>query len=294
ARPRPDRQHRRLRRPHPQPALHLRRGDGRHHRPLGARHHLRRRLPVPVARLPARAHRARLRHHRLAVQRDRQAVDLRRIATGRVPGRGQDRPPDRRGRPVRLGRVHHLLRHRRPGHRHHARPAAVAGRHLGGRHHVAPVAPAAGAVRVEALPLRRSGRPGRGRGQPRRAGARAALVVAYAAVTFGPYVNPANAITASRYLTLPPFWYWLDSGDYQLATLMVIVCGVLDLFDGAVARAFNCSSGFGELLDAITDALCYGYFLVLLAFYDRLPAVPVAGILGVGVVNAGFRAVYAR
>jgi len=113
-------------------------------------------------------------------------------------------------------------------------------------------------------------------------------------VTFGPYVNPANAITASRYLTLPPFWYWLDSGDYQLATLMVIVCGVLDLFDGAVARAFNCSSGFGELLDAITDALCYGYFLVLLAFYDRLPAVPVAGILGVGVVNAGFRAVYAR
>lgn len=108
------------------------------------------------------------------------------------------------------------------------------------------------------------------------------------------YVNPANAVTASRYLTLPAFVYWLDKGDYQLATMAVIVCGVLDLFDGAVARAFNCASGFGELLDAITDAVCYGFFLVVLAAYDRVPWVPVVGILAVGVVNAGFRAIYAR
>ena len=108
------------------------------------------------------------------------------------------------------------------------------------------------------------------------------------------YVNPANAVTASRYLTLPPFWYWLDRGDYQLATLMVIVCGVLDLFDGAVARAFKCTSGFGELLDAITDALCFGYFMVLLAVYDRVPWVPVIGLLALGVINAVFRAAYAR
>ena len=102
------------------------------------------------------------------------------------------------------------------------------------------------------------------------------------------YVNPANAVTASRYLTLPAFVYWLDRGDYQLATIAVIVCGVLDLFDGAVARAFNCASGFGELLDAITDAVCYGFFMVVLATYDRLPWVPVVGILALGVVNAAF------
>jgi phosphatidylglycerophosphate synthase len=107
------------------------------------------------------------------------------------------------------------------------------------------------------------------------------------------YVNPANAVTASRYLTLPAFVYWLDKGDYQLATIAVIVCGVLDLFDGAVARAFKCTSGFGELLDAITDAVCYGFFMVVLATYDRLPWVPVVGILVIGVVNAAFRARYA-
>jgi phosphatidylglycerophosphate synthase len=107
------------------------------------------------------------------------------------------------------------------------------------------------------------------------------------------YVNPANAVTASRYLTLPAFIYWLDRGDYQLATLAVIVCGVLDLFDGAVARAFKCSSGFGELLDAVTDAVCYGFFMVVLAVHDRLPWIPVIGLIALGVVNTGFRAIYA-
>ncbi len=111
---------------------------------------------------------------------------------------------------------------------------------------------------------------------------------------FGRYLNPANALTASRYLTLPPFVYWLDRGKYQYAILMVVVCGGLDLFDGAVARFFDCASGFGELLDAITDALCFGFFMVMLAIYGRLPMVPVVGILAIGVINAGFRAVYAR
>ncbi|HWM87175.1 MAG TPA: CDP-alcohol phosphatidyltransferase family protein [Kofleriaceae bacterium] len=108
------------------------------------------------------------------------------------------------------------------------------------------------------------------------------------------YVNPANAVTASRYLTLPVFVYWLGRGDYQLATIAVIVCGVLDLFDGAVARAFKCSSGFGELLDAVTDAVCYGFFMVVLAMHDRLPWVPVAGILALGVLNTVFRAIYVK
>jgi phosphatidylglycerophosphate synthase len=108
------------------------------------------------------------------------------------------------------------------------------------------------------------------------------------------YVNPANAITASRYLTLPPFVYWLDRGDYQLAALMVLICGGLDLFDGAVARLFDCASGFGEFLDAITDAICFGFFMVVLAFYGRLPWIPIAGILAIGGINAVFRIIYAR
>ena len=108
------------------------------------------------------------------------------------------------------------------------------------------------------------------------------------------YVNPANAVTASRYLTLPPFAYWLDRGDYQLAALMLLLNGVADLFDGAVARLFKCTSGFGELLDAVTDAISFGFFLVLLVVYQRVPAVPAIGILVIGVVNAVFRAIYIK
>ena len=108
------------------------------------------------------------------------------------------------------------------------------------------------------------------------------------------YLNPANAVTVSRYATLPLFVYWLGRGDDQLATLALILCGGLDLVDGAVARLFRCSSGFGELLDAVTDALCYGFFLVVLAAHGRLPWLPVAGILALGVINAAFRLAHAR
>ena len=38
-------------------------------------------------------------------------------------------------------------------------------------------------------------------------------------------LNPANAITASRFLTLPPFLWAVDHGYQQYATLLLFVCG---------------------------------------------------------------------
>ena len=65
--------------------------------------------------------------------------------------------------------------------------------------------------------------------------------------------NPANAVTASRFLTLPPFFWAVDHGYHQWATLFMLICGLLDKADGAVAKLFDCRSAFGELFDAITD-----------------------------------------
>ncbi len=110
----------------------------------------------------------------------------------------------------------------------------------------------------------------------------------------GRYVNPANAITASRYLLLPPFLYWMDSGQVQYAWTMVVLSAILDNLDGPAARYFNCSSGFGALLDAITDAICYGFYVVVAAYYGLVPAVPIAGFVILGVANAVFRAMYAK
>ncbi len=108
-----------------------------------------------------------------------------------------------------------------------------------------------------------------------------------------PY-NPANAVTASRFLCLPPLVWAVDSGYHQWATLFILICGLLDKIDGLVAKIFDCRSPFGEMFDAITDGICYGFALILVAAYGWAPAVPVALIIALGLLNTGMRGIYAR
>jgi phosphatidylglycerophosphate synthase len=106
--------------------------------------------------------------------------------------------------------------------------------------------------------------------------------------------NPANAVTASRFLTLPALWWAIENDHRQYATVFIALCGVLDKLDGLVARLFDCRSAFGELFDAITDGLCYGCGLILVAAYGWAPVVPVVFVLGLGLINTGLRFVYIR
>ena len=106
--------------------------------------------------------------------------------------------------------------------------------------------------------------------------------------------NPANAVTASRFLCLPPFAWAVDNGYHQWATLFIFICGVLDKVDGLVARVFDCRSAFGELFDAITDGICYGFALILVAAYGWAPTLPVVLIIGLGLLNTAMRGVYVR
>lgn len=106
--------------------------------------------------------------------------------------------------------------------------------------------------------------------------------------------NPANAVTASRFLTLPPFFWAVQHGYHQWATLFMLTCGLLDKVDGLVARVFDCRSPFGELFDAITDALCYGFGLVVVAAFGWAPVIPVALIVAMGFINSGMRGRYVK
>jgi phosphatidylglycerophosphate synthase len=106
--------------------------------------------------------------------------------------------------------------------------------------------------------------------------------------------NPANAVTASRFLCLPPFLWAIDHGYHQWATLFILICGLLDKVDGLVAKIFDCRSAFGELFDAITDAICYGFALVVCAAYGWAPAIPVALVIGLGLANSAMRFVYVK
>lgn len=106
--------------------------------------------------------------------------------------------------------------------------------------------------------------------------------------------NPANAVTASRYVTLPFLWWAVDHGYHQYATLFIIICGLLDKLDGLFAKIFDCRSAFGELFDAITDGICYGFGLILVAAYGWAPVVPVVFVVAMGLANSGLRFVYIK
>jgi phosphatidylglycerophosphate synthase len=106
--------------------------------------------------------------------------------------------------------------------------------------------------------------------------------------------NPANAVTASRFFTLPLFLWAVHHGYHQWATLFMLGCGLLDKLDGLVARVFNCKSAFGELFDAIADAVCYGFGLIVVAAYGWAPVIPVVGVITLGAINTVMRAIYLK
>lgn len=71
-------------------------------------------------------------------------------------------------------------------------------------------------------------------------------------------------------------------GQFILAAILVVVSGIFDLLDGAVARASNKISRFGGVLDSTLDRLGEAALLLgLLVFYVR--EVSVVGILLVNI-----------
>jgi phosphatidylglycerophosphate synthase len=107
-------------------------------------------------------------------------------------------------------------------------------------------------------------------------------------------INPANAVTFSRFFTLPWLYWAVVTEHRQWATIAICVCGLLDKLDGLVAKVFDCRSAFGEVFDAITDGICYGLALLLVAVHGWAPWIPVISILVLGIANTAMRFVYAR
>src|SRR4030095_12278969 len=89
-------------------------------------------------------------------------------------------------------------------------------------------------------------------------------------------------------------WWAIEHDHRQYATLFIAICGVLDKLDGLVAKLFDCRSAFGELFDAITDGLCYGFGLVLVAAFGWAPWIPVIAIVALGTANTLMRGAYVK
>lgn len=81
----------------------------------------------------------------------------------------------------------------------------------------------------------------------------------------GGYITPNQVTMASLVLHLPIFFALIAGYDW-LAALMIIVFGLLDSVDGALARIQGRESKAGMLLDASTDRMKESLIFIALAY----------------------------
>lgn len=63
------------------------------------------------------------------------------------------------------------------------------------------------------------------------------------------------------------------SGKYKLGIALVIMAGIFDRYDGAVARKFNTSSDLGVQLDSMADALSFGLAPAILIYMKEFKSI---------------------
>ncbi|MCY6369551.1 CDP-diacylglycerol--serine O-phosphatidyltransferase [Clostridium ganghwense] len=55
-------------------------------------------------------------------------------------------------------------------------------------------------------------------------------------------------------------------GDYRLACIFILLAGIMDRYDGRIARYLNVSSDLGKELDSLADLVSFGVAPALLIF----------------------------
>jgi len=82
---------------------------------------------------------------------------------------------------------------------------------------------------------------------------------------------PPNAVTITGLLiNILAAWY-IVKGRFVLAGVIIIIAGIFDMLDGAVARKLNKKTKFGGFLDSVTDRFSEGIlYLGILIFYINL------------------------
>jgi len=70
--------------------------------------------------------------------------------------------------------------------------------------------------------------------------------------------------------------YFIYLGNFNLAILFVILSGILDGFDGAVAKANHSETKFGALFDSVTDKITEISWYIGLGFFNPALWAPAA------------------
>lgn len=84
------------------------------------------------------------------------------------------------------------------------------------------------------------------------------------------------------------------TGSLRVAGLVMIVGGIFDALDGAVARALGRESGFGAFLDSTLDRLSESSILVGIAFAFSVSGRPYAALISGAALTFSFLTSYTR
>ncbi len=105
-------------------------------------------------------------------------------------------------------------------------------------------------------------------------------------------MNIPNAITILRILLVPLLVYFLLHGEFRASLWVLLVAGISDALDGAIARHFNMMTDLGALLDPLADKALIIASVLALAWTGLLPGWLVALIILRDLVIMGGAAAY--
>lgn len=77
-------------------------------------------------------------------------------------------------------------------------------------------------------------------------------------------INIPNLLTILRIIVIIPLIYWFSKGQYVVASIMLIISALSDLFDGRIARKLNQKTKLGAILDPVADKLTLAAVVICL------------------------------
>jgi CDP-diacylglycerol--glycerol-3-phosphate 3-phosphatidyltransferase len=98
-----------------------------------------------------------------------------------------------------------------------------------------------------------------------------------------PLAQLPNALTIARLALIPVFVVLMVRAGHKPswpAGVAFGIAGITDQVDGFLARRWHVESQFGKVADPLADRLMIDSAVILLAYYDRLPWVGLAVIIG--------------
>ena len=80
-----------------------------------------------------------------------------------------------------------------------------------------------------------------------------------------------NILTIIRFILIPPIVLTIVYDDLILALVFLILSGITDVLDGAIARKYNLITDFGKLVDPLADKATQTAILITLAVKGLIP-----------------------